>query len=221
MLDTIITHPATIPALLICTAVSLGLGCLIAAAFALRNQYSKGFLMTLVLLPVVVQAVILLVNGNLGAGVAVAGTFSLVRFRSMPGTAREICALFQAMMLGLATGMGYVGIAVIMTVVLCAAQTVLVLLPVGGARDREKKLRVTIPESLEYTEVFDDLFAQYTTRHQLIKVKTSGMGSMYELHYLVVLKDESREKEFLDQLRCRNGNLTIICGPAGVAADSL
>lgn len=221
MLETILTTTITLPALLICTAVSLVLGCAVAAVFTVRNRASKSFLMTLILLPAIVQSVIMLVNGNLGAGVAVAGAFSLVRFRSMPGTAREICALFQAMMLGLATGMGYVGIAAIMTVILCLVQLIFALTPTGDAAAREKSLHVTIPESLDYTDVFDDLFARYTTRHELTKVKTTGMGSMYELHYLVTLKDLKEEKEFLDQLRCRNGNLTITCGRVASTAEAL
>jgi hypothetical protein len=211
----------TIPVLLLCTAVSLILGCVIAAVFTVRNRYSKGFLLTLILLPAIVQAVILLVNGNLGAGVAVAGTFSLVRFRSMPGTAREICALFQTMMVGLATGMGYIGIAIIMTLVLSVVQLVFVLLPAGERAEHEKSLRVTIPENMDYSGVFDDLFDEYTTRHELVKVKTTGMGSLYELRYLVMLKDPAREKEFLDALRCRNGNLTISCGRVTKAAETL
>jgi hypothetical protein len=197
------------------------LGCVIAAVFTVRNRYSKGFLLTLILLPAIVQAVILLVNGNLGAGVAVAGTFSLVRFRSMPGTAREICALFQTMMVGLATGMGYIGIAIIMTLVLSVVQLVFVLLPAGERAEQEKSLRVTIPENMDYSGVFDDLFDEYTTRHELVKVKTTGMGSLYELRYLVMLKDPAREKEFLDALRCRNGNLTISCGRVTKAAETL
>ena len=221
MLETILTTTITLPALLICTAVSLVLGCAVAAVFTVRNRASKSFLMTLILLPAIVQSVIMLVNGNLGAGVAVAGAFSLVRFRSMPGTAREICALFQAMMLGLATGMGYVGIAAIMTVILCLVQLIFALAPTGDGAAREKSLHVTLPESLDYTDVFDDLFARYTTRHELTKVKTTGMGSMYELHYLVTLKDLKEEKEFLDQLRCRNGNLTITCGRVASTAEAL
>lgn len=221
MLDTILTTPATLPVLLICTAASLFLGGLIAAVFTVRNRYSKGFLLTLILLPAIVQTVITLVNGNLGAGVAVAGAFSLVRFRSMPGTAREICALFQAMMLGLATGMGYIGIAAVMTVVLCLVQLGFVLLPAGNGAVREKSLHVTIPENLDYSGIFDDLFDEYTTRHELVKVKTSGMGSLYELHYVITLRDLAREKEFLDAVRCRNGNLTISCGRVSSAAEAL
>jgi hypothetical protein len=221
VLDSIIISSVTIPVLLICTAVSLLLGCVIAAVFTVRNRYNKGFLLTLILLPAIVQAVILLVNGNLGAGVAVAGTFSLVRFRSMPGTAREICALFQTMMVGLATGMGYIGIAIIMTVVLSIVQLIFVLLPAGEGSEREKSLRVTIPENMDYSGVFDDLFGEYTTKHELVKVKTTGMGSLYELRYLIILKDPAKEKELLDALRCRNGNLTISCGRVTKAAETL
>ena len=166
------------------------------------------------MLPAVVQVVIMLVNGNIGAGVAVAGTFSLVRFRSAPGTAREIGMIFLAMAIGLATGMGYVALAIFFFLVMAAFVLLLTCLRFGGGNGQERELKITIPENLDYEGLFDDLFQKYTRSARLERVKTTNMGTLYELHYSVVLKGERIPKEFLDELRCRNGNLNIVCGRA-------
>lgn len=197
---------------LLCTLCSLALGGVIAAGHTFRNTYSKSFVTTLALLPAIVQMVILLVNGNLGTGVAVMGAFSLVRFRSVPGSAREIGSLFLAMAVGLATGMGYIGIAVLFTLILAAAGFLYTITRFGETRRMEKELKVTIPESLDYSGIFDDLFAAYTSRSEMISVKTTQMGSLYQLHYRIELKEPAKEKELLDAIRCRNGNLDILCG---------
>lgn len=178
------------------------------------------FAITLAILPAVVQLVIMLVNGNLGAGVAVAGAFGLVRFRSAPGTAREIGALFLAMALGLATGMGYIGLAVLAFVMLSAALLALTALNFGQRSAMERTLKITIPENLDYNGLFDDLLEKYTTSFTLTQVKTANMGTLYELSYLVTLPQETVPKEFLDALRCRNGNLNITCGRVA-AKDAL
>ena len=169
-------------------------------------------MVTLALLPAVVCVVILLVNGNVGTGVAVAGAFSLVRFRSVPGTAKEITTLFLAMGAGLIAGMGYLGYAVLFTVVMCAVFLLYNALDFGARRNAAsyKTLAVTIPEDLDYTGVFDDIFAEYTAAHDLVSVKTTNMGSMFRLTYQVTLRDAAREKEMLDKIRCRNGNLEIL-----------
>ncbi|MBD9253646.1 DUF4956 domain-containing protein [bacterium] len=177
-----------------------------------RSRTTQSFAVTLAILPAVVQLVIMLVNGNLGAGVAVAGAFSLVRFRSAPGTAKEIGALFLAMAIGLATGMGYVGLAVIAFVIIAAMMLLLTAVNFGGANEHERELKITIPESLDYDGLFDDLFEKYTKSCVLERVKTSNMGTLYELTYRVILPDGNAPKAFLDELRCRNGNLNIICG---------
>jgi uncharacterized membrane protein YhiD involved in acid resistance len=168
------------------------------------------------MLPVVVQLVITLVNGNLGAGVAVAGTFSLVRFRSAPGTAKEIIMIFLAMAIGLATGMGYALLAVIFFVISALFLLVLTLSNFGAGKENERELKITIAESLDYEGLFDDLLDKYTSSYELDKVKTSNMGTLYELQYRVVLKDDGVPKEFMDALRCRNGNLNISCGRIAV-----
>ncbi len=166
---------------LLCTAVSLVLGAVIASAYLVRSRCTKSFVMTLALLPAMVQIIITLVNGNLGTGVAVMGAFSLVRFRSIPGTAREIGSLFLAMAVGLATGMGYLGIAAIVTVLLSLLWMLYSLLPLAERSQAEKELKITIPESLDYSGVFDDLFAEYTRKAELMRVKTTNLGSLYQV----------------------------------------
>ena len=198
--------------------VTLGLALLLGIGTALlcmyKNKYSQSFAVTLAMLPATVAVVILLVNGNIGAGVAVAGGFSLVRFRSAAGTAREIGMIFLAMTLGLALGMGYVGLAICFFLVMAVFTAVLTTVDFGGRKDGERTLKISIPESLDYEGLFDDLFAEYTNSSELDKVKTTNMGTLYELTYRIVLKDAAKTKEFLDELRCRNGNLTISCGKA-------
>lgn len=207
--------------LLLCTATSLALGAAIAAIHTFRNRYTKGFVMTLALLPAVVQMVILMVNGNLGTGVAVAGAFSLVRFRSAPGSAREICSIFLAMAVGLATGMGYLAAAALFVLVIGGASILYTCLRFGEQKQLEKELKITIPETLDYTDLFDDLFARYTAHWKLEQVKTTNMGSLYRLDYRIVLRDPAQEKAFLDELRCRNGNLEIVCGRLPLLTEEL
>lgn len=211
MLESILASGITLPAFLICTAVSLVLGIATALISMYRTKCSQSFAVTLAVLPAIVQIVIMLVNGNVGAGVAVAGAFSLVRFRSVPGTAREIGVIFLAMALGLATGMGYVVLAAVFFVVIAVVLFLLTKLGFGTRRTDERLLRITIPESLDYDGLFDDLFATYTTAHTLERVKTANMGTLYELQYRVTLRDVQVPKAFLDALRCRNGNLNITC----------
>lgn len=201
-------------AYLICTAASLILGMAIAGIFMFRNTYSKGFIVTLALMPAIVQMVIMLVNGNLGTGVAVMGAFSLVRFRSVPGRAEEISSIFLAMAVGLATGMGYIGIAVVFVLIIGGANMALTASRFGEKSSGSRVLRITIPESLDYTSIFDELFCQYLKKWELEQVKTSNMGSLYKLDYKVVLKDQKEEKKLIDDLRCRNGNLEIFLGRA-------
>ena len=197
---------------LLCLGTALILGLILALAYMFRARYTKSFVVTLALLPAVVCVVIMLVNGNVGAGVAVAGAFSLVRFRSVPGTAKEICALFLAMGAGLIAGMGYLGFAALFTLVMCLAFLVYSCLDLGEKKRaaRFKTLTGTIPEDLNYSAVFEDIFAEYTRTRELVRIKTTNMGSMFKLTYQIELLDESREKEMVDALRCRNGNLEIV-----------
>lgn len=197
---------------IICSVVSLVLGAAIAFTYTRRSKYTQSFVLTLVLLPITVQMVIMLVNGNVGTGVAVAGAFSLVRFRSVPGNAKDIAVIFLAMAVGLACGIGYIGIAAVFTLIACLVLYLLVVFRVGSMPAGEKELHVTIPETLDYTEIFDDIFTQYTTRSELVEVKTASLGSLYKLHYRISLRSDKEEKALLDALRCRNGNLEVRCG---------
>lgn len=211
MLNSILGTELTLTSFLICTGVSLLLGVGTALVAGYRSLSTQSLAITLAILPAVVQAVIMLVNGSIGAGIAVAGAFSLVRFRSAPGTAREIAAIFLAMAIGLATGMGYVGLAVLLFLILAGAMLALTVLRFGQKEDAGRILKITIPEDLDYDGLFDDLFESYTTAHTLEKVKTTNMGTLYELRYRITLRQEPVPKVFLDELRCRNGNLNITC----------
>ena len=210
MLNSIIGTEITLSAFFLCTAVSLVLGVGVALVGTFRAHSSQSYALTLAVLPAAVQVVIMLVNGNIGAGVAVAGAFSLVRFRSAPGTGREISAIFLAMAIGLATGMGYVTLAVLFFLIL-AGVMLLIAVKFGRGQEAARVLKITIPEDLDYDGLFDDLFERYTSSHSLEKVKTTNMGTLYELRYRITLKKEPVPKAFLDELRCRNGNLNIVC----------
>ena len=212
MLESILGTQLTVQTFLLCTAVSLVLGLGTAAVSMYRTNHSRSFAVTLVILPAIVQTVILLVNGSIGAGVAVAGTFSLVRFRSAPGSAREISAIFLAMAIGLATGMGYLGLGALLFLIVAGVLLLLMALRFGQPAAEQRILKITIPESLDYDGLFDDLFRQFTTGAELERVKTTNMGTLFELSYRVTLPGGRVPKAFLDALRCRNGNLGITCG---------
>lgn len=202
----------TVQNALLCALVSLLLGVLIAVIYGYQGTSSKNFMVTLVMLPVLVQMIIMLVNGNLGTSVAVLGAFSLVRFRSVPGSSKEMAVIFFAMAAGLATGTGYLGFAAVMTVMIGLVFLILERTHFGETKREQKDLRITIAEHLDYTEIFDDIFRKYTNNCRLQRVKTTNLGSMYELEYYITLKDIRQEKEMIDAIRCRNGNMTIICG---------
>lgn len=207
------TTSITLNHLLICTFASLVLGFGAAFIYMYKNtSYTKSFIVTLVLLPAIVQLVIMVVNGNLGTGVAVLGAFSLTRFRSIPGTAREISSIFFAMATGLATGMGYIGISFIFLIIIGVFSMILNTVRFGEPKRVSKQLKITIPENLNYYGLFNDLFKKYTNYSSLARVKTTNMGTLYELKYKIVLKNEEIEKNFIDEIRCRNGNLNVICG---------
>lgn len=200
----------TVSAALICTGVSVALGLLVALVYRYSSKtHTKNFIITLTILPVLVQSVIMMVSGNLGTGVAVLGTFSLVRFRSAPGSSKEIAAVFAAMAIGLATGIGQIAFAALLAAVVCVLLPLLGKTKFGERSRLEKELKIVIPENLDYTEVFADIFEQYTQSAQLHAVRTTNMGSLYELKYDVKLQKDANEKAFIDALRCRNGNLNI------------
>ena len=191
------------------TAVALVCGLIIAVSYMIKNKCSQSFAVTLVLLPAIVELVIILVNGNIGAGIAVAGAFSLVRFRSVEGNGREITSVFLAMAVGLATGMGYVGIAILFTILICAILFILNTLNFGQEKSKGRVLNITVPENLDFEGKFEDIFDKYLVDYDYISVRTTNMGSLYKLSLEVNLKEGASVKELLDELRTRNGNLDI------------
>lgn len=211
LFDTSMTNVISLGDFLLCVVCALAVGLLLAACYMYRTRYTKSFVATLALLPSVVCVVIMMVNGNVGAGVAVAGAFSLVRFRSVPGTAKEIGAIFLAMGTGIIVGMGYLGYAILCAAVLGGASALYSRLDFGCTKKSalHKTLQITIPEDLDYTGVFDDILRQYASEYELVQVKTTHMGSLFRLTYHMTLRAANQEKQFLDELRCRNGNLEI------------
>lgn len=211
LFDSDMTTVISVSDFLICIAVSLASGIIMALAYTYRTRCTKSFLATLALLPCVVCVVIMMVNGNIGTGVAVAGAFSLVRFRSAPGTAKEIGALFVAMAAGLISGMGYAAYAILFSVLLSGISMLYSRLDLGGGKHAQayRTLRITIPEDLDYDSIFDDILAEYTDKYDLVGVKTTNMGSLFRLTYDLKMKNSASVKEMIDKLRLRNGNLEI------------
>lgn len=211
----------TAKSFIICSFTSLILGFLLSFTQMYKSRSTKSFAVTVALLPLIVQVIIMLVNGNLGTGIAVAGAFSLVRFRSVPGSAKEILSIFMAMAVGLATGVGFVGISVIFTFLLIATNFIYSYFNFGDNAKCSRELKITIPENMNYTEAFSDIFKEFTTENHIKKVKTTNMGSLYQLTYSLKLKDAEKEKEFIDKLRCRNGNLEITCNYSPTVSEEL
>ena len=217
----IYTDTFTIQTYLICTAVSLALGALIAFTARFRSKQSKSFMLALFIIPAIVQTVIMLVNGSVGTGIAVMGAFSLVRFRSVAGSAKEIVCIFLAMATGLATAMGYIGLAAVFVVIFCAAMIIASFIRLKEKDDLVRELRITVPEDLNYAHSFDDVFDKYTKEFKLQNVKTTNMGSLYKLSYNIELRSEDDIQAFIDELRCRNGNLEISVMIPAVAETTL
>lgn len=206
----VINGSLSVGSFLLCTGCSFLLGLAVALVYMYKNPYSKSLALTLVLIPATVQIVIMLTSGNIGAGVATAGAFNLVRFRSLPGKARDIGSLFFAMAVGLATGMGYLFYAGFFTLLMACASIILTNTEFGQKEGDNRILRITIPEDLDYDGLFDGIFEKYTKSAELMQVKTTNMGSLYELTYMMRLKADAMPKVLIDELRCRNGNLNII-----------
>lgn len=205
---------------ILCMISGVLLGLLVTLFYMYKTRYSKSFIVTLTTLPAAVAMIIMMVNGNVGAGVAVAGAFSLVRFRSVPGTAKEIGAIFIAMAAGIAIGMGYIAFAFLFVFLISGSNFILNSTSFGSIKESSRSLSITIPEDLNYTSVFNDLFDKYTNNLMLNEVKTTNMGSLFKLSYTFELKDVSLEKEFIDELRIRNGNLNItICKQVSLSTE--
>lgn len=206
----IFTDTAVDPAMMmLAIGVSLLLGLVIAKVYQFKTVYSKSFVMSLALLPTLIAIVIFLVNGSLGAGVAVMGAFSLIRFRSAPGGAKELVSIFLVMTIGIAIGMGYLVFATVFTLIMSLAMLLLEVVNFGQMKHSMRQLTVVIPESLDYESIFDDIFNKAANHIELANVKTSDMGSLFKLKYIIQLNGRMTEKELIDALRTRNGNLEI------------
>ena len=206
----IFTDTAVDPAMMmLAIGVSLLLGLVVAKVYQFKTVYSKSFVMSLALLPTLIAIVIFLVNGSLGAGVAVMGAFSLIRFRSAPGGAKELVSIFLVMTIGIAIGMGYLVFVTVFTLIMSLVMLLLEVVNFGQMKHSMRQLTVVIPESLDYESIFDDIFNKAANHVELANVKTSDMGSLFKLKYIIQLNGRMTEKELIDALRTRNGNLEI------------
>lgn len=223
MFDSIFTtETITMQQAVISIVVAFILGFIISITYMkTSDNHSKNFACTLVIIPALISVVITLVNGNQATSIAILGAFSLIRFRSMQGTSKDLSYILFTMTLGLATGMGYIKFSVVLTFVVCLVLILLHFSQYGEVKAEKKDLRITIPENLDYTGIFDDIFEQYTSYQDLMRVKTTNLGSMYELQYHIILKDPRREKEMIDAIRTRNGNLNIVCGKMNFSREEL
>ncbi len=199
----------SLASILICSVVSLILGLLISYAHKKTSRYSKNFLVTLSILPVLVQSVIIMVNGNLGTSVAILGAFGLVRFRSMPGTSKEILSVFFAMTIGLATGMGHIAFAIIITILVISAMIIFSKTSIFNQDESERILKITVPDNMDYNHMFDDIFKKYLKQYKVGNIKTVNMGSLFEITYEIKFNEHLNNKDFIDELRVKNGNLKI------------
>ncbi len=217
MFTSLFSESISTSGVLIASATSILMGWVVAKTYMIKNNYSKGFIATLMILPFLIQVVIMMVNGNLGTSVAILGAFGLIRFRSIAGTARDISNIFLAMALGLANGMGHVVFGIFVLLIATLMNLLIYLTEFGNNPTSQKELRIIIPENLDYEGIFDDILTQYTDDFTLTRVKTTAMGSMFELRYLITLNKHESTKEFLDAIRVRNGNLNIVLGqvPSG------
>ena len=195
--------------MMLAIGVSLLLGLVVAKVYQFKTVYSKSFVMSLALLPTLIAIVIFLVNGSLGAGVAVMGAFSLIRFRSAPGGAKELVSIFLVMTIGIAIGMGYLVFATVFTLIMSLVMLLLEVVNFGQMKHSMRQLTVVIPESLDYESIFDDIFNKAANHVELANVKTSDMGSLFKIKYIIQLNGRMTEKELIDALRTRNGNLEI------------
>ena len=209
MFNSIINGTLSLSSVSICIISAIILGMIISFVYMKTTKYSKNFAITIVMLPLLVGVVMMIVNGNLGTSIAILGAFGLVRFRSIPGTSKEIATVFWTMAVGLAIGMGQIFFAGLITAIIAILVFILSYTKFGESDNIPRILNVAIPEDLDYDEVFDEIFNKYTKKYELIKVNTADLGSIYELRYEVVMNNNVKEKDFIDELRVRNGNLKI------------
>ena len=221
LFGTIFTGSLTLGQFILAITASMVMGLILSIVFMYKNTYTKSFICALVLLPAVESVVIMLVNDNLGVGLSVAGSFALIRFRSVKGNARELVAVFIAMTIGIICGTGYVGLAGVFTLLLSAVMLAFTVSGFGQVSENRKYLKITIPESLNYDEVFEGILKKYTSRHELVSLKTLTLGSLFRVEYVITMKDPKQLKKMIDELRTRNGNLEIMCAKAAVDREEL
>ena len=209
MFNSVINGNLTLMSSSICIICSIILGLIISLVYMKTSRYSKNYIITLAIFPILVSTVMIMVNGNLGTGIAIAGAFSLVRFRSMPGNSKEIMSVFFAMTIGISIGAGYVFFATLITITVALMIILFYFINFGEDKNKYKVLDIVVPETLDYDNIFDEVFNKYANKCELLRIKTTNLGSLYELRYNVTLKEGCKEKEFIDSIRVRNGNLKV------------
>lgn len=200
---------------LIIIAASIALGVIISLVYIKTHKkegYAPSFTITLIMLPVIISIIILLVGNNVARAFSLAGAFSIIRFRSAPGDPKDISYVFFTLAVGLACGMGYIGYATIFTIVLCGVMVVLDMIKFATPSSNSMQLKIIVPENLNYEELFDDILTEYTSSWKMERVKTKEFGALFELTYRVNIKKDASRKDFIDELRCKNGNLNISLG---------
>ena len=221
LFSSIFTSTFTLGQFLIAVLASMVLGFVVSIYYMFRNTYSKSFVPLLILIPAIECVVIIMINGNMGAGIAVAGSFALIRFRSARGSAKDLTAIFMAMAIGIICGTGYIGIAVLFTLIVCAVGMFLSFVKYGECDGKMRYLKITVPENLNYDETFEEVLDNYCSSYEIEKVKTLSLGSLFRVDYSIVMKDTSKIKAMIDDLRIRNNNLEIVCGKEAVSKEEL
>ena len=221
LFSSIFTSTFTLGQFLIAVLASMVLGFVVSIYYMFRNTYSKSFVPSLILIPAIECVVIIMINGNMGAGIAVAGSFALIRFRSARGSAKDLTAIFMAMAIGIICGTGYIGIAVLFTLIVCVVGMFLSFVKYGECDVKLRYLKITVPENLNYDEAFEEVLDNYCSSYEIEKVKTLSLGSLFRVDYSIVMKDTSKIKAMIDDLRIRNNNLEIVCGKEAVSKEEL
>ena len=221
LFSSIFTSTFTLGQFLIAVIASMVLGFVVSIYYMFRNTYSKSFVPSLILIPAIECVVIIMINGNMGAGIAVAGSFALIRFRSARGSAKDLTAIFMAMAIGIICGTGYIGIAVLFTLIVCAVGMFLSFAKYGECDGKMRYLKITVPENLNYDETFEEVLDNYCSSYEIEKVKTLSLGSLFRVDYSIVMKDTSNIKAMVDDLRIRNNKLEIVCGKEAVSKEAL
>lgn len=193
-------------------AIAFVLGLVVSLTYiftADKEDYNNSLCYTLVIVPVVAAVVIMLIGNSIASALSISGAFALVRFRSEPGSPKNISYIFATVAIGLACGISYYLCAVIFTIFLCVVMIILTKLNFGGTKTIKRRLKILVPESLDFEGAFEELIEKYSVSHKLVKVSTLDLGSIYELDYKLIMKEDTQSKKFIDELRCRNGNLSV------------